>query len=262
MVHFPPLLGYKNFPGLKVCLKKSLNDAKTLEKGGVDGIIVENNYDFPHKIFVGSETITCMTYLTEEIVKSVSVPVGINVLWNDYKASLSIAKVVGAKFVRVPVFVDSVQTQYGKILAQPKEVISFRKKIGASDVLLFTDIQVKHAKPLERKSISQSAKEAIKSGSDALIITGKWTGDAPDISEVTQARKAVGKKFPILIGSGATKENVTFLLQYANGVIVGTSLKTGQIRSKREEVNLKPWHERISLKKAREFVEIVHRIGR
>ena len=255
MVHFPPLLGYKDFPGLDVCFKKSLEDAKTLERGGVDAIMFENNYDIPHQEFVGLETVAIMTFLVQKISKEISLPFGINVLWNDYKAALSIAKVTGASFIRVPVFVDSVKTQYGKIFAQPEKILSFREKIKASKVALFTDIHVKHAKLIEPKTISKSAKEAVKKGSDALIVTGKWTGDAPNISDLQEVRKAVGKDFLILIGSGATKDNIATLLKYADGVIVGTALKTGKIRAK--EVNLKPWQERISLKKTREFVKAV-----
>jgi len=253
MVHFPPLLGYKGFPGLEICLQKSLRDAKTLEKGGVDGIMFENNYDIPHREFVSQETVAIMTFLIQKITEKINLPFGVNVLWNDYKSALSIAKVCGGKFVRVPVFVDSVETNYGKIFANPKKVLAFRKKIGAENVALFTDIHVKHAKMLDQKSISESAKEAIKNGSDALIITGRWTGDAPNISDLKEVRRTVGKNFPIFVGSGATKDNIGTLLRYADGVIVGTALKTGQIEKRK--VNLKPWKAQISLIKTKEFVK-------
>jgi hypothetical protein len=114
---------------------------------------------------------------------------------------------------------------------------------------------------LEEKTISESAREAIKNGSDAIIITGKWTGDAPNVDDLDEARKTVGKDFPILIGSGATKENANLLLKYATGIIVGTSLKTGKILSKEEEVNLKPWEESIDLEKVKEFVEKVRSLS-
>lgn len=260
MVHFPPLLGYKDFPGIDVCFKKSMSDAKTLERGGVDAIMFENNYDIPHQEFVGPETIAIMTFLIQKISEKISLPFGINVLWNDYKASLSIAKVTGAGFIRVPVFVDSVETQYGKIFAQPEKVLSFREKIKASNIFLFTDIHVKHARMLEKKTISASAKEAVEKGSDALIITGKWTGDAPNISDLKEAREAVGENFPILIGSGATKENIATLLKYADGVIVGTYLKEGRIS--KEETNLKSWEKKIDLAKTKEFVKKVKELTR
>lgn len=258
MVHFPPLLGYEDFPGREKCLEKSLNDAKILEHGGVDSVLIENNYDIPHKEFISKENVSLMTFLAEEISKSIDIPLGVNVLWNDYKAALLIAKAVRASFIRVPVFVDSVKTDYGKIFANPENIISFRKEIETEDILLFTDIHPKHAKMLQQKSISESALEAVEKGSNALILTGEWTGDAPSISNLKETRIAVGENFPILVGSGATKDNVGILLKYADGVIVGTSLKTGLVQAKEKEVNLKPWQERISLEKTKEFVEKVH----
>jgi len=257
MVHFPPLLGYKDFPGIDVCLKRALQDAKTLEKGGVDAIMVENNYDIPHKIFVEPETVAIMTFLVNRIREVVKVPLGICILWNDYKVALSIAKVCNCQFVRVPVFVDSVKTNYGEIVANSKDVLEFRKNIGAFDVALLTDIHVKHAEMLEQKTITQSAKEAKQNGSDGLIITGKWTGDMPNLDELKEARKAVGNNFPIFVGSGATKENAKSLLQYVNGIIVSTSLKTGQVLSKEKEVNLKPWQEKIDLVKVKDFMRTI-----
>lgn len=257
MVHFPPLLGYKDFPGIDVCLKKALQDAKTLEKGGVDAIMIENNYDIPHKVFIEPETVAMITFLTSKIREAVKIPLGICVLWNDYKAALSIAKVCSCQFVRVSVFVDSVKTNYGEIMANSKDVLEFRKKINALNIALLTDIHVKHAQMLEQKTITQSAKEAKQQGSDGLIITGKWTGDMPNLDELKEARKSVGNNFPIFVGSGATKENVSSLLQYANGIIVGTSLKTGKVLSKEKEVNLKPWQEKIDLVKTQNLIKAV-----
>ncbi|MCL5011244.1 MAG: BtpA/SgcQ family protein [Patescibacteria group bacterium] len=257
MVHFPPLLGYKNFPEVNVCLKKALRDAKTLEKGGVDAIMVENNYDIPHKIFVGPETVATMTFLISKIKNEIKIPLGICVLWNDYKTALSIAKICNCQFIRVPVFVDSVKTDYGRIMVNPEDVLKFRKNIGALDVALLTDIHVKHAEMLEQKTITQSVREAKQNGSDGLIITGKWTGDMPNLDELKEARGVAGDDFPIFVGSGATKENVKTLLRYANGVIVATSLKSGAKRSKKTEVNLKPWQAKIDLVKTKGFVKAI-----
>ncbi len=255
VIHFPPLLGYKDFPGFNIALKNALKDLDAFKKGGVDGIIFENNYDIPHKVFVDPEIVASMTFLIQEILKrkSIKMPFGISVLWNDYKAALSIAKICRADFVRISVFVDSVKTQYGKIFAEPKKVLSFGKRIKAQKIALFTDIHVKHAKMIEKKTITQSAKEAKKKGADCIIITGKWTGNAPDISKLKEARKAVGKNFPILVGSGANKNNIKSLLQYANGIIVSTSLKRGA--PKRGEVNIKSYNQRIDEKKVKNLIK-------
>jgi len=252
VIHFLPLLGYPKFPGVKKVLDLALKDLKALETGGVDGIMVENNYDVPHQIFVGPETISSMTYLTGQIIKKTKLPVGISVLWNDYKASLSIAKVCGGKFIRVPVFVDDVRTNYGDIFAESDQVIKYRKQIKGENIALLTDIHVKHAKLISKYSLAESAKLAIKKGSDGIIVTGKWTADEPSLDDLKSVRMTA-QKFPVFVGSGATEKNIDKLIQYADGVIIGTSLKTGQENKK--HVNIKGAKERIDLEKVKRFVK-------
>ncbi|PIU75561.1 MAG: membrane biogenesis protein [Candidatus Portnoybacteria bacterium CG06_land_8_20_14_3_00_39_12] len=253
VIHFPPLLGYREFPGFEVCLDNAIEDLQAFEKGGVDAVIIENNYDIPHKIKVGPETVAAMTFLGKEIAKNTKLPLGVSVLWNDFEAALAIAKVIGAKFIRVPAFVDRVKTDYGIAEGNAKEVLVFRKKISAENIALFTDIQVKHAKLLKKRPIEESALEAIKLGSDGLIITGKWTGQAPEIEKLEAVRKAVGD-FPIFVGSGADKDNLKSLFKYANGAIVSTSLKRGS--AKKSEVNVKNWKQRINKFRVKEIVRV------
>lgn len=254
-IHFPPLFGYKDFPGLDIALKITLKDLKSFEDGGADGIIIENNYDVPHKIFVDKETVEMMTHLGREIKKVSKIPIGVSVLWNDYKAALFIAKEIGAQFIRIPVFIDKVKTNYGEVFGDPKDVFDYRKKIRAENIALFTDIHVKHAELLEKKTIQESATEAIESGSDALIITGKWTGQAPILDDLIAVRNTV-KDFPILIGSGIDKKNIKKLFKYVNGAIVSTSLKEGGIVD--DGANVKSWKQRIDKNKVQDLVQILN----
>jgi hypothetical protein len=254
VIHFPPLLGYKEFPGLEMANQNAIKDLIAFEEGGIDGIIIENNYDIPHKIIIEKRNIDLLIKLGKEIRKRTRLPIGVSVLWNDFKAALTIAKTINAQFVRVPVFVDKVETSYGIITGTPKDVIDYQRKIKAQNIAIFTDIHVKHAKLLSKKNIEESALEAIKKGSDALIITGKWTGDAPDIDELKKVRETVND-FPILVGSGANEKNIKNLLQYANGAIVSTSLKEGG--SKKNEVNVKSWKQRIDKNKVKRLVSII-----
>jgi len=250
-IHFAPLLGYKDFPGYKVIIKNALEDLMAFQEGGVDGVIVENNYDIPHKISVEKETVELMTRLGKEIKKQAKIPVGVSVLWNDYKAAFTIAKEIGAQFIRIPVFIDRVKTDYGIIESNPEEVIGFRKSINAENIAIFTDIHVKHSKILNKETIEESAINAIKNNSDALIITGRWTGEAPDIEKLSSVRAAV-KSSPILIGSGVNVNNIQNLFNYADGAIVSTFLKEG--KSKKEEVNVKGWKQRIDIQKVKTLI--------
>lgn len=250
--HFMPLPGFKGYPGYQKTLYSARQDVSAFHNGGVLNVIFENNYDFPHTVRVSSQVESAMKCLISDL--SVRGTFGVSVLWNDYRAALRIAKAVGAKFVRVPVFVDKVRTQYGVIEGNPVDVVSYRERIGASDIQLFTDIHVKHSKLLSKFTLEESACLAMNSGSDGIIITGSWTGDVPNISDLVKVKKIVGE-FPVIVGSGANAYNIMSLLEFADGVIVGTSLKTGTKNV--EQVNLKSFNERVSLKKVSQFMDAV-----
>lgn len=255
-LHLMPLKGYKDYEGYEQILEKALKELRILEEGGVDAVIVENNYNLPHRIKETIESVSMMEKLAKEIVKISKIPIGISILWNDFESAFKIAKSSGAKFIRVPVFVDSVKTDFGKIYADPKKVISARKSACAEEVLIFADLQVKHAEMIDpNKSLMESAIEAKEKGADAVIISGKWTGDAPLTDDLQETRKAVGIGFPIIVGSGADKNNIKKLFEIADGVIVSTSLKEGDPKNLKEERNIKPYEAKIDLQKVKDFME-------
>ena len=250
-VHLPPLLSYRDFPGFDIALKNAVADLKAFERGGVDGIIFENNYDVPHEIFVSAPVISSMTFLGEKLRNVTHLPMGVSVLWNDYRTALSIAKVLNLQFIRIPVFVDKVQTAYGIVEGARSDAIDFREAIDAKNVALFTDIHVKHAKLLSEHDLLTSAELAIENKSDAIVITGQWTGDAPSMLELENLRKKI-VEFPILVGSGMDEHNAKELFQFANGAIVSTSLKSGE--KKQGEVNVKAYMQRIDESKVKKLI--------
>ena len=234
MIHFPPLIGYPGYPGIEKIEKRVLNEVEILNKSGVHSIMVENNYDIPHKEFVAPEVTAMMAKFADLVAKNTSLPVGIDVLWNDFRSALGICASSGLKYFRVPAFVDSVKTIYGDMPARAKEVIEYRKRLGLEKVAVFTDVQVKHSEMLDKnKPLSLSVKQAYDNLSDAIIITGKWTGDSPKTDDLKIARKAAGKRL-IIVGSGSTPENLETLFKYTDGIIVGTAIMTdGVVDSKK-----------------------------
>jgi uncharacterized protein len=250
-VHFPPLPGYPDYPGFKTALKNALFDTKAFEAGGATALIIENNYDIPHTEKISEAVLREMILLGKEIKKNTKLPIGVSVLWNDYASAFRIAQEIGGTFIRIPVFVDTVKTDYGIIKGNPENVMSVRKKLQTENIKIYTDIHVKHAKILSPQTIEQSAELAIKNGADVLILTGKWTGEAPDLNDLINVRKTVGN-FPILCGSGVDNLNIKKLFQYADGCIVSTSLKENSDVADRQ--NIKPYTSRIIKNKVAELV--------
>ncbi|MBS3102170.1 BtpA/SgcQ family protein [Candidatus Woesearchaeota archaeon] len=224
MIHLDALPGYPQHQGVERVIEHALHDLTQLQEGGVDSILIENTDDDPHLKVLGPEQLAGYTMVAEKIAANVSVPFGFCALFNDYKAALSIAKVAGGSYVRVPVFNEAVIASSGIIEGNPYDVISFRDKIKANDVKILADVQVKHAYSLSRRPIQESAVEILHFYADELIVTGRFTGDMPAMEDLRAVRAALPNSY-INIGSGTTPENVKKLGEYADAVIVGTYFK-------------------------------------
>jgi membrane complex biogenesis BtpA family protein len=229
VIHLLPLPGSPRYDGkLDLVLERAMRDAGALREGGVDGLIIENFGDAPYlKANVGPETVTAMAAIAKEVVDAVNVPVGINVLRNDAKAALAIAIAAGGRFIRVNVLTEAIVGDQGIIEACAPELIRYRRRLGAEGIKIFADVHVKHGALLSPRPIEESAKDAAYRGlADALIVTGARTGEAPELDDIARVKGAVPDR-PVLVGSGATKQNVARLLERADGAIVGTTFKEG-----------------------------------
>jgi uncharacterized protein len=226
VIHLPPLPGYPGSPGLAAVVAHALAELAVYRVGGLDGVLVENELDRPHRVTAGRETIAVMTAVTRELVAAAHVPVGIEILLNDPEASLAVALAADAAFIRTDYFVDEMsRPEHGTMRIAPGQVIAYRAGIGAEHVLILADIQVKYASMITPRTLAQSAREAREQLADAIVVTGPRTGCAPGPDHVLSAREGAGD-CPVLIGSGLQPSNARALLEVADGAIVGTSLMT------------------------------------
>ena len=226
MIALPPLPGYPAFTSVDALVDAALADLEALESGGVDGVLVENDFDQPHTLVGGAEIIAAMTRVTRQVVDRARVPVGVEVLLNDWRGSLAVAAAAGASFVRLDFFVDRVHSKLGVIEPEPAAIIAYRDLIRAGHVAIFADLQVKYSTPVGGpKPIEQSAREAAAAGADAVIVTSHETGIGPRPDDLRAARAG---GVPVLIGSGLSPVNARELAPLADGYIVGTSLRSGR----------------------------------
>jgi membrane complex biogenesis BtpA family protein len=214
-------------------LARAIADARALESGGMDGLIVENFGDVPFgKGRAEAHTVSAMTLAVAAVRQAVGIPVGVNVLRNDSRSAMAIASVAGANFIRVNVHVGAMLTDQGVVEGNAHDTIRYRRELGV-DVKVLADVMVKHAAPLGDQTIEQLAKDTAYRGlADAIIVTGSGTGEAADPNDVARTTEAV-PDVPVLVGSGVHEGNVAELLLLADGVIVGTSVKEGGITTNR-----------------------------
>jgi len=224
LIHLPPLPDYASSPGIESIIKCALADLQVLTAARVDGVLIENEYDRPHRIAAEVATIDAMTRVTRAVVaESRDIVVGCEILLNDPRASLQVAAETGAKFIRTDYFVDRMlRPEYGEFSIDPDGLVAYRSGIEAGEVLILADIQVKYATMLEERSIAESAKLACDHHADAVVVTGDATGHAPARQQLTEAGS--GSSVPVLIGSGMDTDNVSSILPACDGAIVGTAL--------------------------------------
>ncbi|MBD2325431.1 photosystem I biogenesis protein BtpA [Alkalinema sp. FACHB-956] len=226
VVHLMPLPTSPRWGGsLRAIVDRAEQEATALAAGGVDGIIVENFFDAPFpKDQVDPAVVSAMTVVIQRLQSLVTVPIGINVLRNDARSAIAIASCVEAPFIRVNVWTGAMVTDQGVIEGKAHELMRYRRELG-SDVKIFADVLVKHARPLGTPNLTTAVQDTIERGlADAVIFSGWATGSPPDLQDLELASSAA-QDTPVFIGSGATWENIPQLMQAADGVIVSSSLK-------------------------------------
>ncbi|WP_255150411.1 BtpA/SgcQ family protein [Halorarius halobius] len=230
MVHLPPLPGAPEYGGDRAAIRERARaDARALEAGGADAVVVENFGDAPfYPESVPKHVVADMTALVGAVTDAVDVPVGVNVLRNDAEAALSVAAAAGAAFVRVNVHVGARVTDQGIVEGRAHETLRLRERLDA-DVSILADVAVKHSAPLADRPVEDQARETLERGrADALVVSGPGTGEATDRSVLDRAAPVCATAdAPLYVGSGVTADTVADYLAVADGVIVGTALKRG-----------------------------------
>ena len=243
MVHLRALPGSPRYDGdLDSVTRAAIEDATALCEGGVDGLIIENFGDAPfYPRNVPPHVISHMTAITVRLCDALpaahsTTPIGINVLRNDGCAAMSIAHAVGAEFVRINVLCGARVADQGVIEGIAHEVLRLRETLGAQNVRVIADVDVKHSSALSIMPIEYEAHDAVRRGlADGVIVSGCGTGRPVDAAHVRRVKDAVGDT-PVFIGSGVTADTIGTLRGVADGVIVGTALKCDGVTSSAVDV--------------------------
>ncbi len=240
MVHLWPLPGAPGYSGygMQTIVEHALRDADALTEGGVDGLMVENMWDLPY--YVGSdvrpEAMTAQAVAAAEVGKRFPVPLGINVIHNGGVVCLAIAVAAGARFIRVCILTGSRLWDTGELdHGCAANLLRKRKELHAEEIHIFADVDKKHSVPFPGLDLATHIEWTEFYGADALIVSGKMTGSAPEIAKVREAKRLA--KRPLLIGSGTNSGNISAFLEYADGIIVGSSLKKDGVMENPVDVN-------------------------
>lgn len=230
MCHILPLPGdpyYSSEKGMDHVVEMARKDLHALQEGGVDAVMFSNEFSLPYLTNVDTITVACMARIIGEIKKEISIPYGVNVLW-DAQKSLDLAVATNAQFVR-EIFTGVYASDFGTWETNVGKTIRHKHAIGGKDVKCLFNILPEAAKYLADRPIEEVAKSTVfNNRPDALCVSGLTAGAMTD----TQILKRVKDTVPdtvVLANTGVRYENVEQQLSIADGAVVGTTFKINGI---------------------------------
>jgi membrane complex biogenesis BtpA family protein len=229
MAHLPALPGtplYDSAAGMGHVRDWVARDLEALQGGGIDAVMFCNENDRPYRLDADVASVAAMTDVVASLRGELSVPFGVNVLW-DPRATLAVAAATGAAFAR-EIFTGAFAGDFGLWVRTAGDTFRYRREVSAEGCRLLFNINAEFAAPLAPRPLADVARSVVFSSMpDALCVSGPITGQPADASGLADVAQAVrGSGVPVLVNTGFRASNAAELLQFADGAIVGSSLKT------------------------------------
>ena len=229
MIHLDALPGTPaSRMNLKAIESRAVAEAEIYRAAGVHGLMLENMHDTPYlRGGVGPEIVAAMAIISRRVKEAGKLPCGIQILAAANIEALAVANAAGLDFIRAEGFAFAHVADEGLIQSSAAELLRFRRRIGAERVQVWADIKKKHSAHAITADVgigaTAHAVEFLRG--DAVIVTGSVTGDAPQFSDVANAKKECA--IPVYLGSGVTTKNLARFYRAADGFIVGSEFKEG-----------------------------------
>lgn len=251
MVHLLPLPGAAGYDGsIDRIMSFALNEAMTYKANGVDALMLENMHDVPFlKGRVEPETTASMAVIASAIKRETQMPLGIQILAGANLEALGVAVGSSLDFIRVEAFVFAHVGDEGYQESCAAELIRRRWQLRAERIKIFADIKKKHSAHAITSDVTlvETARAAEFFKADGVVVTGMRTGDAPSPVDIQEVRRSVDCH--VLVGSGVSAANLHQYQPWADGIVVGSSLK----------VNGK-WQNPLDAERVRTFMERTRQI--
>lgn len=226
MAHFGALPGsplYDAERGVDGLIEGIGRDIEALQKAGFDAIMFGNENDRPYEFEVDTASTATMAYAIGRVRDKISVPFGVNVLW-DPMSSIALAAATGAAFVR-EIFTGTYVSDMGPWTPDAGKAMRYRDRLHRQDLALLYNVSAEFAHSLDQRSLPDRARSAVFSSiPDAILVSGQITGEAAALSDLEAVKKMLPDT-PVLANTGVKHATVADVLKIADGCIVGSSLK-------------------------------------
>ena len=228
LLHLRPLPGDPlYYPGGSVAkvADAAKRDLEALQAGGVDGILITNEFSLPYEQHVSASTLAAMGYVIGSIAGDISCPWGAEAIY-DGDATIELCAATGAQFTRC-MFCGAWAGDLGLINRDFARTMRLKSALRLDDLKLFHFVTSEGEVYLNDRSTAQIADSLIfNCRPDALVVGGDAAGRGPDAEVIAGVRKVSGN-VPVVCGTGCKTETVADVFTRCDGAFVGTCLKEG-----------------------------------
>ncbi|WP_276315580.1 MULTISPECIES: BtpA/SgcQ family protein [Mesorhizobium] len=189
---------------------------------GLDAVMFSNEFSLPYLTKVRPETTAAMARLIGELMPSIKVPFGVNVLW-DPIASIDLAAATGALFIR-EIISGVYASDFGLWNTNVGETVRHKMRL-TPDLKLLYNIVPEAASYLGNRNIIDIARSTVfNNRPDALCVSGLTAGAETDTQILSSVKNAVPSTV-VFCNTGCRLENVERQLSVSDGAVVGSTFK-------------------------------------
>lgn len=175
MVHIGALPGTPLFDPALDLLAAARADLIALQNAGFDAVMFGNENDRPYEFEVDRASTATMAALIGQLKSEISVPFGVNVLW-DPMSTVALGAATGAAFVR-EIFTGTYASDMGLWAPDAGRAMRYRDRLGRSDMAMLYNVSAEFACSLDQRPLPDRARSAVFSSiPDAVLVSGQITG--------------------------------------------------------------------------------------
>ena len=226
LLHLRALPGDPFFPtggSIEEIIEAARADLHALQAGGVDGVLVTNEFSMPYQKKVDGVTLASMAMVVGALKSEFRVPYGVEAIY-DGDATIEICAATGAAFTRC-MFTGAWAGDLGLVDRDVARTLRLKKALGLDALKLFYFVTSEGEVYLNDRSTLDITKSLLfNCRPDALVVGGTAAGENPGPELLSRVRTAAGGT-PVICGTGCRMNNVEQVLTAGDGAFVGTTFK-------------------------------------
>lgn len=254
MLHLDPLPGdprYHYGDSMERVVEHAITDLRALQEGGVDGILISNEFSLPYQRHMRFVTPAAMAYVVGRLRPELRVPFGVDCI-SDGKATIELAAAVGADFVR-GTFCGVYVGDGGLYNNDFSALLRRKAELHLDDLKMLYFINPESDRNLDTRPLADIAKSTIfKAHPDGLCISANAAGQDVDDALIASVKQA-NPEVVVLCNTGCRPDTIAQKLRFGDAAVVGTYFKEGGRLENEKLENL-----RVDVSRVKNFMDVVH----